>query len=155
MTSPGDFPPPFDPNQQQYGAGGYGYPPPPPPPPGAAYPGAGAPYPGAGAPYPQPYPVGYPGGYPMPLPDHPQANTAMILGILGLVCCQFLAPFALITGRKSMQEIDASGGRYGGRGQAQAGFIMGIIGSALLVLGVLYFIFMIAVMGVDGVTSTH
>ena len=36
--------------------------------------------------------------------------------------------------------IDASGGRYGGRGQAQAGFILGIIGSVLWVLGVIIWI---------------
>jgi hypothetical protein len=39
-----------------------------------------------------------------------------------------------------MREIDASGGRVGGRGQAQAGFILGIIGTALWVLGLLFYV---------------
>lgn len=135
MTYPGE-PQPFDPNQPPPG---YGYPPPPPPPLGAqpSYPG----YPGPGCPPPGGYPPpGFPGsGYPPP-PTHPQATTAMVLGILGLLCCGLAAPFALYLGRKSMQEIDASGGRYGGRGQAQAGFILGIIGSVLWVLGVIIWI---------------
>jgi hypothetical protein len=38
-------------------------------------------------------------------------------------------------GRKSMREIDASGGRLSGRGMAQAGYILGIIGTVLLALG--------------------
>ena len=127
-------PQPFDPNQpafpapEGYDPSGYGYP----PPPGPAYPGAAPPYP--------PYPGGYPGMYPVQPPDHPQAVTAMVLGILGLVCCGLASPFAIWLGRKSMREIDASGGRVGGRGQAQAGFILGIIGTALWVLGLLFYV---------------
>ncbi|MCB0924143.1 MAG: DUF4190 domain-containing protein [Mycobacterium sp.] len=114
MTYPGE-PQPNDPNQPP--PPGYGYPPPPPPQYGA-----------------QPWYPGYPApGYPQP-PAHPQATTALVLGILGLVCCGLAAPFALFIGRKSMQEIDASGGQYAGRGQAQAGFILGIVGTALWVL---------------------
>ncbi|MEI6252300.1 MAG: DUF4190 domain-containing protein, partial [Mycobacteriaceae bacterium] len=81
-----------------------------------------------------------PGVYPMRPPDHPQAVTSMVLGILGLVCCGLASPFAIWLGRKSVREIDASGGRWGARGQAQAGFIMGIIGTALWVLGVLFYV---------------
>ena len=66
--------------------------------------------------------------------------TALILGIVGLVCCSIAAPFAWSIGGKAVKEIDASGGRLGGRGQAQAGKILGIIGTVLLVLGVLFFI---------------
>jgi hypothetical protein len=56
------------------------------------------------------------------------------------VCCGLASPFAIWLGRKSMREIDASGGRMGGRGQAQAGFIMGIIGTALWALGLLFYV---------------
>lgn len=139
MTYPGE-PQPNDPTQPP--PAGYGYPPPPPPPP-VSYPG----YPGPGYPPPPGYPMaagfpppGYPvPGYPQP-PAHPQATTALVLGILGLVCCGLAAPFALYLGRKSMQEIDASGGQYSGRGQAQAGFILGIIGCALWVFAVIIWI---------------
>lgn len=61
----------------------------------------------------------------------------MVLGILGLVLCSFVAPFAWITGKRTMDEIDASYGRLGGRGMAQAGYVMGIIGTVLLGLTLL------------------
>jgi hypothetical protein len=80
-------------------------------------------------PYGQP-PVGY-------APDHPKATTAMVLGILGIVVCGLVAPFAWRIGKRTVDEIDASHGQLGGRGTAQAGYILGIIGTILLVLGLL------------------
>lgn len=65
---------------------------------------------------------------------------ALILGILGVLCCQILAPVALFIGRASMTRIDASRGALGGRGLAQAGFILGIIGTIFLALGIVYLI---------------
>ncbi len=133
--------PPYDPGFGQPPAG-YGYPPPPPggygqpypPPPPPGY----APYPPAGYPM-----AGYPvGGYPVP-PAHPQSMTALILGLVGLLCCGAASPFAIWLGRKSMREIDASGGQLSGRGQAQAGFILGIIGVVLWILGIVFYIAMI------------
>jgi hypothetical protein len=69
----------------------------------------------------------------------------MILGIVGVVICGFTAPFALVIGRRAMNEIDASGGTLGGRGMAQAGFILGIVGSVFLVLGLLYVVVLIII----------
>ena len=78
-----------------------------------------------------------PGGY-QPMPeDHPRATTALVLGILGVVICNVLGPFAWKIGKNATTDIDASGGRLGGRGQAQAGYILGIIGTVLLVIGVI------------------
>ena len=111
---PGGDQPPYDPNQPPYGQGGYGQTPPP-----GGY--------------------GQPGGY-GPTQTHPKATTSLVLGIVGIVCCSIVAPFAWVTGKKTVTEIDASGGRLEGRGQAQAGYILGIIGTVLLVLGVLFFI---------------
>ena len=92
----------------------------------------------AGPPPQYPYPgQGGPGGYPYgPQAEQSQATTALVLGILGLVICGVLAPFAWSIGHKSLKEIDASGGALGGRGKAQAGYIMGIIGTILLVVAV-------------------
>ena len=66
----------------------------------------------------------------------------MVLGIVGLVvgflACGvgFLAaPFAWALGRNALKEIRASQGRLGGEGTAQAGMVMGIIGTVLLVPG--------------------
>ena len=134
--------PPYDEGSQQ-----------PPPPPGQ-YPGQQPP------PYPPPGQQGYPPPYPSYQPgyqpygpqqqDHPQATLSMILGIVGVVVCQLTAPFALVIGRRAMNEIDASGGTLGGRGMAQAGFILGIIGCVFLALFLLYIIFVVIILGVAG-----
>lgn len=111
----------------------------------------------AQAPQHLPYP---PPGYGAPIqyaPDHPKATTSLVLGILGVVLCQVLGPFAWAMGKKTLDEIDASQGRLGGRGAAQAGYILGIVGTVLLALSVLlivvYVIFMIAVIGGGVATS--
>jgi len=86
-----------------------------------------------------PPPPGYYGYAPVP-PSDGQAVAAMVLGIIALVgACGYgitliMSPVALFLGRASMKRIDASRGQIGGRGLAQAGFIMGIIGTVLLVL---------------------
>ena len=108
----------------------------------------------------QPYPPGPP-GYPMQgpvqyAPDHPRATTSLVLGILGIVPCQLLAPFAWWIGKKTLDEIDASGGRLGGRTAAQAGYIMGIVGTVLLAVGIVFMIiyFVVSVAGIGGGMAT-
>ncbi|WP_134740099.1 DUF4190 domain-containing protein [Nocardioides sp. 503] len=80
------------------------------------------------------------------------ATTSMVLGIVALVslaltpfCCVTLpgllvGPFALWTGWSAKREIDRNPGAYNNRGQALAGFIMGIVASALAVLAVILII---------------
>ena len=74
----------------------------------------------------------------------------MVLGISalgGMFVCGIpilLAPFAWMIGGRTVKEIDANPGRYSGRDQAQAGRIMGMIGTGLLVLGIVAFIGLIA-----------
>ena len=65
-------------------------------------------------------------------PEHPQATTAMVLGILGLATCTVFSPFAWRIGKRAVAEIDASNGRLGGRGPAQAGYVTGLIGTIML-----------------------
>lgn len=84
-------------------------------------------------------------GQGQPMGDHPKAQTAMILGILGLVCCGLLAIPAYIIGNNAVKEIDASGGQYGGRGMANAGKICGLIGIVLMVLGIIFYVILFAV----------
>ena len=95
---------------------------------------------GGQQPYPQAPPPGYPQGQVQYAPDHPRATTTLVLGILGLVLCQVLAPFAWVMGRRTLNEIEASQGRIGGRGAAQAGYVLGIVGTVLLVLGVIFLV---------------
>ena len=75
--------------------------------------------------------------------DHPQTTTILILGILGLAVCQILGPFAWSMGNKALREIDASNGQLGGRDTTNVGRILGIIGTAILVLGVVVVLFFI------------
>lgn len=82
-------------------------------------------------------------GYTQIAPKHPQATTAMVLGIIGLVGgfltgIGFLAaPFAWAIGGRAVKQIDASPNSYSGRDQAKAGQILGIIGTVMLVLAIL------------------
>jgi hypothetical protein len=71
---------------------------------------------------------------PYPQPDHPDVTTTFVLGILGLVLCQLLSPFAWIMGSRVVAEIDGSRGAYGGRGLANAGRICGIVGTVMMVV---------------------
>lgn len=110
----------------------------------------------------QPGPYGAPGepmqyggyvqpGYAAP-PAHPRATTALVLGLVSLigtfVCLLPIvaAPFAWRIGGRAVKEIDAQPGRWSGREQAQAGRIMGIIGTVLLVLGILAIIGLVALL---------
>ncbi len=156
---PGSVPPP----QNPYGpTQPYGTPPPPQNPYGApqnpyAPPPNPYPQPGSFDQYEAPNPYGaqpygtYPPGYGAGLPDHPSATTALVLGIVGLVGIALcggitlvLSPFAWVIGGRAVREIDAEPGRYAGRDRANAGRIMGIIGTVLLVLGVVALIGIIA-----------
>ena len=71
----------------------------------------------------------------VPQGNNKKAIWALVLGILGVICCQLLAIPALILGRSAQAEIAAGNGT--GAGLAKAGFILGIIGIVLLVLSVL------------------
>lgn len=109
--------------------------------------------PAYGQPGQQPY--GYPAQAPMQYaPDHPQATTSLVLGILGIVLCGVLAPFAWSMGKKAVAEIDASNGTVGGRGAANAGYILGVIGTIILGLGVLFAIAAFGLLGIAAVSSS-
>lgn len=125
--------------QPQYGGGGaaYGYPSPAPPP----------------APMPQPYGYGagsVPGyGWHGAPPATGKPVAAMVIGIIGLVAlitCWgsflgiILSPVALGLGLSARKAADR--GECGGRGQAVAGFAMGIIGTVLSAICVAFLVVM-------------
>jgi hypothetical protein len=72
--------------------------------------------------------------------QHPQANLALIYGILGSVLGMFcvvgglLGIGGIVVGRRVKNEIDAEPGRYTGRSQAVAGLVTGIIGVSIFTL---------------------
>lgn len=74
-----------------------------------------------------------------PAPQTPgSATAALILGICSiLVCGPICGPLAIVYGSKAKREIDSSGGRLGGRGLAQAGFVTGWIGVGLTIFWIL------------------
>jgi hypothetical protein len=83
------------------------------------------------------------------------AVPALVLGILGIVFCPLCAPVAWSLGRKAERLVDRSGGTLGGRGEATAGKVLGMIGTALIVIGVLLLIGLIALgSSVDGGSPT-
>ena len=152
--APGQQPPPYGqnpygvPGQQPpaYGQQPYGQPP--------AY---------GQQPYGQPPYGQQPGyGYGAPAPaNHPSATTALVLSLIGLAGIAFcggitlvLSPFAWRTGAKAVHEIDANPGMYGGRDQANAGRIMGIIGTVLLAIGVVLLIGLVTLAIVGSATSS-
>jgi hypothetical protein len=93
----------------------YGSTPPPPPPPPAT------------------------GGGPV---DHPKGMTILILGILSLVCCSPLGIAAWLMGNGALKEIDANPQAYSNRQIVQIGRILGIIGTVILILSVIWIVFL-------------
>jgi hypothetical protein len=109
---------------------------------------------GYGAPPPPPPAPGYNEGYGQPGPrEHPRGILILILGILSIVCIQLLGPVAWIMGNNAMREIDANPAGYSNRGIVQAGRICGIIGTVFLVLGVIWFVVLIAAGGMGAFSS--
>jgi hypothetical protein len=76
-----------------------------------------------------------PGQYGVPQP-HPQGTTVLVLGILGVAICGVLAPVAWIMGSNALREIDRNPTAYSNRATVQAGRILGIVGTALWILGI-------------------
>ena len=72
-----------------------------------------------------------------------RGTLILILGILGLVCCQFLGIAAWIMGSNDLKEIDAGVMDPEGRGTTQAGMIIGIIATVLLVLTLMLQFFLV------------
>lgn len=74
-----------------------------------------------------------------------QAITSLVVGIVSLVCCGIvLAPFAIYRGNKAKTLIDQSGIGQQHRGIAMAGFIIGIVSLVLNVIGLIFYVIMIA-----------
>ena len=75
-----------------------------------------------------------------PYPETSQSVTVFILGILSLIACQILGPFAWKMGNDELRAITEGRRSAENLGLAQAGRICGIIGTALLGLVVIFFL---------------
>jgi hypothetical protein len=74
-------------------------------------------------------------------PEASQATTVLVLGILGLVVCQVLGPFAWVMGNNELAAIDAGRRPPENRGTANAGRILGIISTVFLAIGLVVLFF--------------
>jgi hypothetical protein len=76
---------------------------------------------------------------PMPGPygtgqiENPQGTTVLVLGILSLVVCSLIGPFAWVKGNNALAEIDRNPMAYSNRSYVQIGRILGIVGSCLAI----------------------
>ena len=87
-------------------------------------------------------------------PEQSQATTILILGILGLIVCGILAPFAWVMGKKELAAIDSGLRSPENRSTANAGKILGIIGTVLLGIALVAGIFLLFAIGFAAVNSS-
>jgi hypothetical protein len=80
--------------------------------------------------------------------EHPQATTILVLGILSLVLCAPLGIAAWVMGKRALAEAAAMGATN--TATIKAGYICGIIGTSLMLLGLAFviFVFIAAAMSV-------
>ena len=70
-----------------------------------------------------------------------RATTALILGIVSLVCCPLTEPFAWYMGIQEGKAIKAGQSSPAGQGLATVGMVLGILGTAYLVFVLLWVLF--------------
>jgi len=63
-----------------------------------------------------------------------RGGAILTLGILGVLCCQLLAPFAWVMGQADMRQMQHGVMDPGGRTLTQVGMILGILGTVLMLL---------------------
>ncbi|MBY8855746.1 DUF4190 domain-containing protein [Nocardia sp. CA2R105] len=85
-----------------------------------------------------------------PAVEHPHATTVLLLGILSIFCCGALGPVAWVLGKQALNQIEQSdqlnhayGATLGGRSQILVGYVLGIIGTVLMVLVAIVFLLMV------------
>ena len=67
-----------------------------------------------------------------------KATMALVFGVLGIICCGLLAPVAWYLANEELKSIDAGRIAESNRGVAQVAKILGIIGTILLGLALLW-----------------
>jgi 4-hydroxybenzoate polyprenyltransferase len=76
-------------------------------------------------------------------PASSRAIWSLVLGILGLILCWWLSPFAWWLGAAELRDIRDGLSPANGQGLATAGMVLGIIGTVLLAIsccGVLFWV---------------
>ncbi|MQY18035.1 DUF4190 domain-containing protein [Nocardia macrotermitis] len=75
--------------------------------------------------------------------EHPHATTVLLLGALSIFCCGALGPVAWVLGKQALSQIERSGGQLGGRSQVLIGYVLGVVGTVLMVLVAIVFLLMV------------
>jgi hypothetical protein len=88
-------------------------------------------------------------------PEQSQAVTILVLGILSIVLCQVLGPFAWKMGNDELKAIAEGRRSPEGQGMAQAGKVCGIVGTVLLGLAVLLLLLFLFLIPVGIITSSQ
>ncbi|MCF8527611.1 MAG: DUF4190 domain-containing protein [Candidatus Nanopelagicales bacterium] len=83
-------------------------------------------------------------------PQNGMGTAALVLGILGIIGCIPIIGgiLAIIFGKIGMTKADQ--GLANNRGSAKAGFVLGIIGLALGVIGVIFYVVLFAAAASSG-----
>lgn len=76
-----------------------------------------------------------------------QAITALVLGILGVLACQLLGPFAWYLGNQELQAIREGRSPRAGEALALVGKIMGIIATVLMAAGLVALVVFVVFFG--------
>ena len=86
-------------------------------------------------------PIPPPSGY---TPNQQPVNGTLILvlGILSIICCNILGPVTWIMGNNALRTLDTGQDDPSQRQLVVIGRILGMVGTALLVLGVLWVLFL-------------
>ncbi|MFC8528469.1 DUF4190 domain-containing protein [Nocardia sp. NPDC057227] len=72
--------------------------------------------------------------------EHPNATAILFLGAVSILCCGLAGPVAWAMGRRALDQIEESGGAYGGRAQVVVGYVLGIVGTVLMVIFAILFV---------------
>lgn len=70
-----------------------------------------------------------------------QAVTALIVGILSLVCCPVLGPFAWYLGQQERKAVREGRSASASEALAVAGMVLGILGTIYLAFALLWVLF--------------
>ena len=70
------------------------------------------------------------------------ATLILVLGIVGILCCQLLGPVVWYMGKQELQGIAEGRIAAANEGTAKAGMILGIISTCLLIFSVLWIFFL-------------
>lgn len=77
-------------------------------------------------------------------PEASQATTALVISIIGLVCCQILGIVAWVMANKELEGIKAGKRNPANEGTANAARIIGIVGTVLLGIGIVLGLLVVA-----------